>query len=306
MTISLAGAGYRYAGTSRDVLSDVYLVVQPGRVMGLVGANESGKSTLCLVASGLAPASIGGRLAGSVTVDGVETRSLRPHELAQRCGVLFQNPTTQLSGTAATVFEELAFGPRNLGLPVGEVVGRVEWALAVMGIEALAPRDPLRLSGGQAQLVALASVLSLRPAYLVLDEPTSQLDPQGTRLVGATLARLAGETGTGILVVEHKTELLARLADDVSVIDAGRVVAGGPAVEVLADPGLPALGVEPPPPVRLRRTIEAAGLELDPALLSDLAGAGDLARDRGSARQGGGSAVRPGPSDRPGGGADRA
>ncbi|HXQ95842.1 MAG TPA: ATP-binding cassette domain-containing protein, partial [Candidatus Acidoferrales bacterium] len=126
MTLTLSGARYRYAGTARDVLDGIDLEVARGRVVGLVGANESGKSTVCLVASGLAPAAIGGRLDGSVTMDGVETRSLRPHELAQRCGVLFQNPTTQLSGTAMTVYEELAFGPRNLGLGIGEIVDRVE------------------------------------------------------------------------------------------------------------------------------------------------------------------------------------
>jgi len=267
MTLTLSGARYRYAGTARDVLDGIDLEVARGRVVGLVGANESGKSTVCLVASGLAPAAIGGRLDGSVTMDGVETRSLRPHELAQRCGVLFQNPTTQLSGTAMTVYEELAFGPRNLGLGIGEIVDRVEWALHLLGIAALASKDPARLSGGQAQLVALASVLALRPGYLVLDEPTSQLDPHGTRLVGEALARLAGDSGTGILIVEHKTELLAALAADVLVIDRGRVVESGPAGDVLADPRLVELGVEPPPAVRLRRALDAAGLEVDPTVL---------------------------------------
>ena len=301
VTLALSGASYRYAGTPRDVLAGVTLEVTPGRVVGLVGPNEAGKSTLCLVASGLAPASIGGRLDGSVTMDGVETRSLKPHELAQRCGVLFQNPTTQLSGTAATVYEELAFGPRNLGLPIAEIVERVEWALAMLGIDALAPKDPARLSGGQAQLVALASVLALRPAYLVLDEPTSQLDPQGTRLVGEALAHLAGESRTGILIVEHKTELLAALADEVAVIDGGRVVESGPAAAVLADPRLAELGVEPPAAVRLRRAFSAAGLDPDAVLP-----AGVLDPVAVASRGDGGSAGPAGALDRPGGGESRA
>lgn len=267
MTLTLSAAQYRYAGTARAVLDAIDLSVPAAGVVGLVGANESGKSTVCLVASGLAPAAIGGRLDGSVTMDGVETRSLKPHELAQRCGVLFQNPTTQLSGTAGTVYEELAFGPRNLGLNVSEIVDRVEWALDTLGIAALAPKDPARLSGGQAQLVALGSVLALRPAYLVLDEPTSQLDPYGTRLVGEALARLAADTGTGILIVEHKTGLLAALADDVVVIDGGRVVASGPAADVLADLRTAERGVEPPATVRLRHALDAAGLEVDSTVL---------------------------------------
>ncbi|HEX8938596.1 MAG TPA: ABC transporter ATP-binding protein [Candidatus Limnocylindrales bacterium] len=272
MTLRLVAATYRYAGAAAPTLHDVELRLEPGRVLGVVGPNEAGKSTLCLVASGLAPATIGGHLAGSVTLDGLETASLRPHELAQRCGVLFQNPATQLSGTTRTVLEELAFGPRNLGLPLPEVLARVEWAAAVLGLEALLDRDPQRLSGGQAQLVALASVLALRPGHLVLDEPTSQLDPQGTRLVGEALGRLAAETGTAVLIVEHKTGLLARLADEVLVLDAGAVVRSGSAAEVLADVALEAHGVEPPPAVGLVRALEAAGLAVDPALLEEAAG----------------------------------
>ncbi len=261
--IELRGVAYRYAGTSHPALEDVSLSIPPGRVLGVVGANESGKSTLCLVAAALAPASIGGRLDGSVRIRGIETSSMRPHEAPQHCGILFQNPTTQLSGTSQTVWEEVAFGPRNLGLPLGEVTARVSWALGVARVAHLAARDPNRLSGGQAQLVALASVLALRPAFLVLDEPTSQLDPFGTRLVGEALADLAHETGTGVLLVEHKTDLLARMADEIVALADGRVALAGPASEVLADPRLVELGVDPPASVRLERALRATGETVD-------------------------------------------
>lgn len=263
----MTGVRYGYAGTRRWVLDDVGLEVAAGRVLGVVGPNEAGKSTLCLLAAGLAPAAIGGRLEGDVLLAGLSTKAANPHEVAQRAGILFQNPNTQLSGTAATVYEEVAFGPRNLGLPVGEIADRVEHALSILGIEGLAPRDPMRLSGGQAQLVALASVVALRPPVLVLDEPTSQLDPAGTRLVGEALAGLAAQTGTGILVVEHKTALLADLADECLLVAAGRIVVRGPTPTVLADVRLVELGVEPPPAVRLRRAAETRGLDLDPAVL---------------------------------------
>jgi energy-coupling factor transporter ATP-binding protein EcfA2 len=115
--------------------------------------------------------------------------------------------------------------------------------------------------------VALASVLALRPSYLILDEPTSQLDPQGTRLVGEALAHLAAESSTGILIVEHKTDLLARVAGRILVLDAGRVVLAGPTVEVLGDARIRALGVEPPSLVTLGRAIAAAGRSIDPQLL---------------------------------------
>ena len=260
------GATYRYAGAAEPSLRNLSLRIEPGRVVGVGGANESGKSTLCLVVAALAPAVIGGRLEGSVRIDGVETVAMRPHELAQRCGLLFQNAATQLSNTTATVFEEVAFGPCNLGLPVAEVVGRVWWALSAAGIESLAPRDPARLSGGQGQLVALASVLALRPRYLVLDEPTSELDPAGTRLVAEALARIARETGAGILLVEHKTDVLAQVADEVVVLERGAVALSGPAAAVLADSRLAELGVEPPAAVRLERAVRAHDLEWSAAL----------------------------------------
>jgi len=260
------GASYRYAGAAERSLRNVSLELAPGRVIGVAGANESGKSTLCLLAAGLAPAVIGGRLEGSVRIDGVETTAIPPHGLAQQCGLLFQNAATQLSNTAATVFEEVAFGPCNLGLPVPEVIERVWWALRAVGVEEIAPRDPARLSGGQGQLVALASVLALRPRYLILDEPTSELDPAGTRLVAETLARIARETGAGILLVEHKMDVLARIADEVVVLAEGSVTLSGPAAAVLADPRLAELGVEPPAGVRLERAVREAGLEWSTAL----------------------------------------
>ena len=260
MTLALRAVTYRYAGASNPALSDVSLEIAPGSVVGVVGANEAGKSTLCLLVAGLAPATIGGRLDGTVEIDGLSTAGARPTELAQRCGILFQNAETQLSGTAATVWEEVAFGPRNLSLPLHEIVERTEGALAALGVEELGPREPGRLSGGQAQLVALAAVLAMRPAYLVLDEPTSQLDPQGTQLVADALRQLAHETGAGLLVVEHKTDLLASITERCLVLAAGRVVAAGSSAEILADPRLEEWGVEAPAAVRIGREAKAAGL----------------------------------------------
>jgi energy-coupling factor transport system ATP-binding protein len=262
VSLELRDARYRYAGAGRPALDGVSLTRPPGRVVGVVGANGAGKSTLCLVAGGLAPATIGGRLEGTVSVDGLDSAAARPHELAQRCGIVFQNPSTQLSGTCPTVWEEVAFGPRNLGLALDEVVERVGTALTALRIDELAPRDPERLSGGQAQLVALAGVLALRPAYLLLDEPTGQLDPLGTGLVGEAIGQLVASTGCGVLVVEHRTELLSRIADEVVAMVAGRIEAHGPPAAVLGDQRMAEWGVEPPAAVRLRRVAERAGVAL--------------------------------------------
>jgi energy-coupling factor transport system ATP-binding protein len=260
LAIELSAVRYRYAGASAPALQSIDLRIEPGRVVGVVGANDAGKSTLCLVASGFAPRVVGGHLEGSARIDAVETAALRPHELAQRCGLLFQNASTQLSSTTATVFEEVGFGPCNLGLPVSDVAERVRWALGAVGIDKLAPRDPARLSGGEGQLVALASVLALRPRYLILDEPTSELDPAGTRLVADALARVVAETRAGVLIVEHKTDVLERIADRVVVLERGAVALAGEAAPVLADPRLAELGVEPPARVRLERGLRASGV----------------------------------------------
>lgn len=266
--LRLAAVRYHYPATPTPALDGIDLELHSGDVLGLIGPNDAGKSTLCLVAAGLAPQSIGGRLEGRVEIDGDATVDLRPHELAQRAGILFQNPATQLSGTVPTVWEEVAFGPRNLGLASDEIVSRVEWAMDLLGLGLLGSRDPARLSGGQAQLVALASVLALRPACLILDEPTSQLDPAGTRLVGDALAALAASDATAILIAEHKTDLLARLANRIAVLDRGSAVAIGSTDEILADVRLPDLGIEAPSAVRIRRQISSRIGSLDEAFLS--------------------------------------
>jgi energy-coupling factor transport system ATP-binding protein len=255
--LELRGVSYRYAGYAKAVLHDVDLTLADGRIVGLVGANESGKSTLCLVASGLAPGSIGGQVTtGGLFIDGQPMAGRPLHEFATRVGIGFQNPATQLSGVSGSVFEEVALGPMNLGLPVPETMDRTRQALRVLGIADLAEREPRRLSGGQAQLVVIASLLAMRPAHLLLDEPTAQLDPHGTQLVGAALRDLAA-TGTAMLIVEHKTDLLEQLCDEVVALDEGRVVAAGSTDEVLGDERLEAWGVEPPARVRLLRRLAA-------------------------------------------------
>lgn len=257
--LELRNATYRYPGFANPVLHDVSLTVADGEVVGLVGSNDSGKSTLCLVASGLAPASIGGKLTGSLTIDGEPMADRKTYELAQRVVVAFQNPNSQRSGITATVFEEIALGPMNLGLTVPEVVERTREAIALLRLEQIVDRDPARLSGGQAQLVGIAGLLAMRPGHVILDEPTAQLDPAGTRLVGEALVALA-ERGSSLLIAEHKTDLLEEVCSRVVVIDDGRIVADGPTADIFGGDDLAARGVEPPARERLRRALVTAGL----------------------------------------------
>ncbi len=257
--LRLDAVGYRYAGARRPSLREVSLDLADGEVVGLVGASEAGKTTLCLVASGLAPRVVGGTLRGRVLLDGEAMADAPMHELADRISIGFQNPSTQLSGVTSTVFEEVAFGPMNLGVPRDELIERTWAALDVLRIRQLAERDPARLSGGQQQLVAMAGLLAMHPRHLVLDEPTAQLDPEGTHLVSDAIGRLAA-AGASILIAEHKTDLLAAIATRVVALEAGAIALQGPAAEVLADPELRRLGVAAPARNRLLRLAQEAGV----------------------------------------------
>ena len=263
MSLVLSGVGYRYAGATRPSLLDVDLELGRGSVVGLAGASEAGKTTLCLVASGLAPRTVGGQIRGRISIDGQDIDGWPMHELSRRVAIGFQNPMTQMSQVAATVFEEVAFGPMNLALPRAEVIERTWEALATLQIDELAERDPLRLSGGQQQLVAMAGLLAMRPEHLVLDEPTAQLDPAGTRLVADAISRLASDGASASWSPSRRPISSSAVASRVIVLADGRVALGGPAIEVLADPELPKLGVAEPSAVRLRRAGRAAGVSME-------------------------------------------
>jgi energy-coupling factor transporter ATP-binding protein EcfA2 len=258
--LELAQVSYRYAGAAGPSIHDIDLRIAEGEVVGLCGPSESGKTTVCLVASGLAPRAIRGSLEGRLVLDGTDVTGWPMHEIVSRVGICFQDPTTQLSGVSGTVYEEVAFGPMNLALPREEIVARTNEALEALRIGDLESRDPTRLSGGQMQLVAIAGLLAMRPGHLVLDEPTAELDPAGSALVGDAIRRLAGE-GRPILIAEQRTDLLAQLCDRVVLLGEGRVVLEGPAAEILADPRLRELGVAEPSAVRLRRRVTEAGVD---------------------------------------------
>lgn len=212
-------------------LMDVSLHVEPGEFVLITGASGCGKSTLARCLNGLIPHTVAAYMSGRVTVDGRTTTDSTVSELAQSVGLVFQNPATQLFNL--TVPDEVAFGPRNLGLDAAEVERRVEWALAATGIAHLRTRSIRALSGGELQRLAIASVLAMGPRVLVLDEPTSSLDVKSTREVMQTLARLnAG--GVTVVIIEHRLGEIAHLARRSILMDAGKVVADGPTDAVFA------------------------------------------------------------------------
>lgn len=241
--ISVHHLTYSYPTSPAPALKDVSLSIPAGQFCAVVGPNGAGKSTLAYALTGFVPHFYHGKLEGQVIVDGRDVAAAAWNELVLTAGLVFQNPFNQISGAKFTVREEIAFGLENLGVPRDEMEDRVRAAMAAVGISDLGGRSPLALSGGQMQRVAIASVLVMRPRALILDEPTSQLDPVGSREVFEAIHRLAAEGATTVVMIEHKLEWVAQFAQRVIALAAGQVLADGTPSEVLTDPSLLAHGV---------------------------------------------------------------
>jgi energy-coupling factor transport system ATP-binding protein len=209
---------FAYPGADRDALEGISLELQDGEVLAVLGPSGSGKSTLLRALAGLVPHFHGGRFSGCVRVDGLDTRTARPAELAGTVATVFQDPEEQV--VMAKVENEVGFGLENVGTPPGEIARRAEAALASVDALHLAGRRTTELSGGELQRVCLASALALRPRLLLLDEPTSQLDPPGADGFLGAVERL----GATVVLSEHRTGRALALADRVLFVEDGRIV----------------------------------------------------------------------------------
>ena len=289
--LELSHLTYRYPGAQRAALEDVSLTVEAGELVVVVGVSGSGKSTLLRAVSGLVPHFHGGEFSGRVTVAGMDTREHGPGELACAVGTLFQDPETQV--VMGTPRSELAFPLENRGLPAPAVARGVEEAALSLGVAHLLDRPTGELSGGELQRVALGAALAAHPAVLVLDEPTSQLDPvAGEELLGS-LRRLNEDFDATILLAEHRLERCLAGADRVIALAGGRLVCDAPPGEFLEwaavaaprlqTPGaalMSGLGLRPAAGVkRARAGLRACGL------LADAPAAREPARDAGIRRR---------------------
>ncbi|MTK06256.1 MAG: ATP-binding cassette domain-containing protein [Hungatella sp.] len=243
--IEVKGLKYKYPHTSKLVLDGIDFEADKGQFIGIVGENQAGKSTLCQAFAGLVPTMFRGAYGGKVIIDGIEASKVPIAVLCQKVGLVFQNPFNQLSGAKDTVFEEIAFGLQNLGIPREEIGKRVDKALKLLDISKYKDRNPFDLSGGQIQRVAIASILAMEPEVLVLDEPTSQLDPQGSEDVFLVVEKLA-KTGITIIMVEQKMEKLAAYCDKILLLHRGSQVAYDVPERIFSRDDLRELGVEPP------------------------------------------------------------
>lgn len=243
--ITVENLRYRYPHTKELALDGLDFSVEKGEFIGIIGENGAGKSTLSQAIMGLVPQFYKGAYGGMVTVDGIEAGKTPVAQLCGHVGLVFQNPFNQLSGAKDNVYEEVAFGMQNLGVPAEEMKKRVEEALKLLDIWQYRDRNPFDLSGGQIQRVAIASVLVMRPDVMILDEPTSQLDPEGSDEVFRAVETLTG-SGITILMIEQKIEKLAAYCDRILLLHKGKQIAFDTPQKVFSMPDLNDYGIQAP------------------------------------------------------------
>lgn len=252
---------YTYPLTNKPQINDLSLKIEEGKVYGIIGENGSGKTTLCSILRGFVPSFYKGELKGEIILEGKPLAEYGA-DVAKKIGFVFQNPFTQISGIKDTVFEEVAYGLENFGYSVEEIEKRVTSVMKITNIEELAFQNPLEVSGGQMQRVALASVMALEPDIMIIDEPTSQLDPEGTESVFEVIKQMKEKKKT-IILVEHKIDLIAQYCDEVVALKEGRIIANGPCKEVLSNVSLMEQGVNIPQTAILCSKLKDKGLPLN-------------------------------------------
>lgn len=251
---------YSYPLAKKPAIQNLNLRIERGKFYGVIGENGAGKTTLGAILRGFAPSFYQGELKGEVLVEG-KNISEYGGELSTKIGYVFQNPFTQISGVKDTVFEEVAYGLENFGVPVKEIERRVVDVMKMTDIISLAEKNPYDLSGGQMQRVALASVIVLQPDILIIDEPTSQLDPEGTESVFKIIRKLKEEHKT-VILIEHKIDLIAEYADEVLVFKGGSMIAEGPKEKILSDMSLLEQGAALPQVAILGSRLKKMGLPI--------------------------------------------
>ena len=256
--ITVENLRYRYPHTKELALDGLDFSVEKGEFIGIIGENGAGKSTLSQALMGLVPQFYKGAYGGTVMVDGIEAGRTPVAQLCGHVGLVFQNPFNQLSGAKDNVYEEVAFGMQNLGVPAEEMKNRVEEALKLLDIWQYRDRNPFDLSGGQMQRVAIASVLVMRPDVMILDEPTSQLDPEGSDEVFKAVETLTG-SGITILMIEQKIEKLAAYCDRILLLHKGKQIAFDTPQKVFSMPDLNNYGIQAP---AFTRICKAEGVTL--------------------------------------------
>jgi energy-coupling factor transporter ATP-binding protein EcfA2 len=264
--LQIDNLSFRYPDVQKSAISEFQLNVPEGEIVVLAGPSGCGKSTLLRAVNGLIPHMYGGEYKGDVRVSGASVKESSMRELAQKVGFLFQNPENQIF--MFTVERDVAFGLENLGVPRAEIRSRVDEAMGLLGIADLAQRAPHELSDGQKQRVALAGVLAMKPSLVILDEPTSLLDPKTAGELVSLVAKLRKELGTTFVVVEHRLDLLVKVADRIVVMNEGKKVLEGAPKEVLFHDHIEPLGITVPSITQVQKLLMKDGIISIDRLLS--------------------------------------
>lgn len=268
--IVIEGLKYKYPLSEALVLNDLSFQVDEGEFIGIIGKNSSGKSTLCQAVVGLVPHFYNGAYGGKVLVDGLEVKNHSIADISLKVGMVFQNPFTQVTGSKMTVYEEIAFGLENIGIPRDEMIERIDYVLNLLKIEQVKDHNPFDLSGGQMQRMAIASIIAMKPEIVVLDEPTSQLDPSGSEEVFRSIQSLSNQ-GKTIILAEHKMEKVAQYCDRVLLLHDGKIVDLDTPEKIFSREDLKEYGVEAPVYTRVCKAlgVKKAGTDYYPTTLAD-------------------------------------
>jgi energy-coupling factor transporter ATPase len=259
--IEITDLTYSYPGGIKPSIKKVSLTINKGDFVILTGPSGCGKTTLCRCFNGLIPHFYNGKLKGKIEVAGLNVIDSKIHQLARHVGLVFQNPENQLF--ALSVEKDVAFGLENFAISREEIRKRVDWALQKTGISNLSERPPHELSGGQQQRVAIASVLAMQPDIMILDEPTSFLDPVGAQRIFEVINYLNKKLGITIILVEHRLDLAAKYVNNVIIMDEGKVVLNGSPREIFTSEKAHLVGVGIPKATRLYEQLKQNGIYLE-------------------------------------------
>ncbi|MBO0959720.1 ABC transporter ATP-binding protein [Neobacillus sp. MM2021_6] len=268
--IVVEGLKYKYPLSDTLALNDLSFDVNEGEFIGIIGKNSAGKSTLCQALVGLVPHFYKGAYGGKVLVDGLEVKNCSIADLSLKVGMVFQNPFTQVTGSKMTVYEEIAFGLENSGLPRSEIIDRIDYVLDLLKIEQVKDQNPFDLSGGQMQRMAIASIIAMQPDILVLDEPTSQLDPAGSMEVFSAIQNLSKQ-GITVILAEHKMEKVAEYCNRVLLLHDGKRVSFDSPEQVFSRQDLEDFGLVAPVYTRVCKAlgVKKAASDCYPVTLED-------------------------------------
>ncbi|MEM3406083.1 MAG: ABC transporter ATP-binding protein [Nitrososphaerota archaeon] len=251
--IEIENLSFRYTTSDRKILDNINMVVNEGEFILLIGPSGCGKTTLCKCLNGLIPHFHQGIMEGKVIVNNYNVAETPPYILAGSIGMVFQNPENQLF--SLSVENDIAFALENLGYPRDGIKERVDFALKAVGIEDLRNRSPFELSGGQQQKVAIASILAMRPKIMVLDEPTSFLDPLSAKNIIDLISELRNKLNITIILVEHRLDLAARNATRIILMDNGKIVLDDEPRKIFSRIETEVLGVATPKIIRIAKSI---------------------------------------------------